>query len=524
VRFVRCLATWSAALAVVSGAVSPAGAHRTPLSRNEVRDRASRLPPDLMHEVAGMQYVLTPDELAVLLSDTNAARCRAWIDGWWTKRDPIPTNEANEARDEHEQRVLTAQAAFGRGAWPGWDDRGVVVIRYGTPAVRSQTGADVQQPGVYVPAEELWYYPQFHVYVRFHDTGYNGYAQYQESVQISLDERPRNDRREMASVKLPDLPMDYMDVDIDLTDAMGAYRPLADAGYDRFMRQVHDYYNLVDEMPAVYPFDLPAMHIPAFVAVQRFRGGDGVDRVDVNTEFNSTVRPMNVRSHRRRFVTTSVFWNQAGKVVGRVAHADSIGTGLFASDSLATVINQVTMTLPPGTYRMAVAVQEEGSGRFASAQREIECYNMDNGVAMSDLALARTIDMAKDGSPFNRGPLEVVPQPSGIYRAGAPVPVYFEVYHVGVSDHGGRAYRVEYTIKPRNEPHRSLWSRLFGGSDEPLQVRSGFDAVAPGPDDVVHVSAGTGNLPPGDYVLEVAVTDGATSRRVVRETSFHLLK
>ena len=509
---------------MVSGAATPAGAHRTALSHKEVRDRASLLPPDLMHEVAGMQYVLTPDELDDLLSDSHAARCRAWIDSWWDRRDPIATDGENEARVEHEARVLNAQATFGRGAWPGWDDRGEVLVRYGAPAMRSKTGADVLPPGVLIPAEELWYYPKFNVYVRFHDTGYNGYAQYQESVQISLDERPRNDRREMASKHLRDLPMDYMDVDIDLTDAMGAYRPMADAQYDRFMRSVHGYYDLVDEMPAVYPFDFPAMHIPAFVSVQRFRGGDGVDRVDVNTEFHSTVRPMNVRSQSRRFVTTSVFWNQKGKVVARVARADSIGTGMFAVDSLATVINQITMTLPPGTYRMAVAVQEEGSGRFASARREIDCYNMDNGVSMSDLALARSIDMARDGSPFNRGPLEVVPRPSGQYRAGHSIPVYFEIYHVGMSDHGGRAYRVEYTIKPRNAPHRSLWSRMFGGSDEPLQVRSGFDAVAPGPDDVVHVSAGTGNLPPGDYVLEVAVTDGATSRRVVREASFHLLK
>jgi len=55
-------------------------------------------------------------------------------------------------------------------------------------------------------------------------------------------------------------------------------------------------------------------------------------------------------------------------------------------------------------------------------------------------------------------------------------------------------------------------------------VRSRFDALAPGPHDFVHVSAVTKNLEPGDYVLEVAVTDRSSSRRVVRETTFRLLK
>jgi GWxTD domain-containing protein len=95
-----------------------------------------------------MQYVLRPEELADLLSNTKPARCQAWIDAWWAARDPIPTDGTNQARDEHERRVLEAQAHFGRGKWPGWDDRGEVLIRYGEPASRMQSGADVVPPGV----------------------------------------------------------------------------------------------------------------------------------------------------------------------------------------------------------------------------------------------------------------------------------------------------------------------------------------------------------------------------------------
>jgi hypothetical protein len=219
-----------------------------------------------------------------------------------------------------------------------------------------------------------------------------------------------------------------------------------------------------------------------------------------------------------------VFWNRRGEEIARLARVDSIRTNPFAADSVAGVVNQLTTTLPPGTYRMAATVVEEGSGRFASARRNVNCYDMDGGVAMSDLALARSIDAARDGSPFNRGALEVVPRPSGQYRVGESVPVYFEVYHVGENGAGAHAYAVEYTIKPLSGGRRSLWARLLGRSETPLQIRSTFDAVAPGPHDMVRIFAGTRNLWPGEFRLEVAVTDEASSRRIVRETTFRLVK
>jgi GWxTD domain-containing protein len=518
-------AVWlsAAIIAVVCGRQSHAGVH-PPLSNDEVRKRAEKLPADLTYEIAAMQYVLTPLELADLLEDTDEARCRAWIDAWWDARDPIPTNAENEARDEHERRRLNAQAHFGRGRWPGWDDRGEVFIRYGNPAVRDEIGADVLPPGVFIPAEELWYYPQFHVYARFHDTGFNGFAQFLEQVETPLAERPRSDRRNLASEYNPDLPMDYMDVDMTLADAMFLYPPLADAAWDNFLQQVHGYYDLEDLMPAVYPFDMPEMQLPAYMAVHSFRGGAGVDRVDVSTEFESSARPLSAGSTCRRFITTSVFWDRRGVVIARHSRADSIATDALVTQPVAGVVNQITLTLPPGTYRMAVTVEEEGSGRFASTRREVICHGMNEELAMSDLALARSIKPAREGSPFNRGAIEVVPRPSAKYRIGQPLPVYFELYRVPADHRGKHSYSVEYTIKPRVERRRSLWSRLIGRGEDPVQVSSSFRAVSNSADDFVQFTAGTKNLPAGEYVLAVEVTDGAELRRVTRETTFSLLK
>jgi len=523
VRPIRLMAaTILTVLIAVLGRTGATAGKRAPLDSDDVRKRVEKFPADLVHEIAGMQYVLPPDQLSELLSNRDPATCRTWIDAWWDTRDPVPTNKKNEARDEHERRVLTAQAEFGRGAWPGWDDRGEVYIRYGDPLTRQISGADVVPPGVYVPAEELWYYPQFNIYTQFAESGKFGYVQYQETVKLPPGERARGDRRVIASEYNPDLAMDYMGFEYDVPDAMHLYAPLAGAGYENYLKKVYSYYDLVDQAPSVYPFDFADMHIPAFVSVQSYRGGDGVDRVDVNTEFVSSIAPVSVKERARRFVTTSVFWNREGDEIARETRADSVRTGFAPGDSVVTVLNMLTMTLPPGAYRMAVTVEEQGTKRFATARRAVLCHDMEGAIAMSDLLLARRIDVAREESAFNRGPLEVVPRPSGIYKVGESVPVYFEVYNVGVDKAGAHGYTVEYAVKPKRDRPRSLWWRLTRKKEEALSVRSSFETASFGPHDVVHVSAVTRNLWAGEFVLEVAVIDAATSKRVTREVTFRL--
>ncbi|MDH4038505.1 MAG: GWxTD domain-containing protein [Candidatus Krumholzibacteria bacterium] len=513
------------ALVVVAG-FAARDAHPTrlkKLSREDVRERSASLSPSLVQEIAALQYLLAPDDLAALLSTPENHRCRTWIDAWWAPRDPDYTSPQNEARVEHEHRVDVAREHFARGAWPGWDDRGEVFIRYGGPASYGRVPADVVA-GIYIAAQEYWYYPQFDMFARFTDpTGSGRYFLYLEGVQTPVGARARSDRRNLASEWNPDRPMDYMTVDAEALVFAYLPPPFVEKGYDDFMKRVYRYYDVVEKTPVVYPFDFAAMRVPMNFAVHSFRGGDGVDRVDVNTEFESSVTPPSGDSYSRRFVTTTVFWDAAGHEIVRHARTDSVGTWSLVEDSVCTVVNQTSLTLPPGAYRVAVTVRESASGRFTSLRRTVGCPDMEETPAMSDLALARAIGAAREASPFNRGPLEVVPRPSACYRLGAPVPVYFEVYHLGTDADGAHSYTVEYAITPMSARPRSIWKR-FISHEEPLQVRSLFEAVAPGPDDVVHVSASTQNLWPGEFKLEVTVRDGASSRRVSRATTFRLLE
>ena len=63
---------------------------------------------------------------------------RAFLDSFWSDRDPDLTTAANERRLEHYRRVWYAMQNFSEGKQP-WDQRGEVYIRFGEPDHRSRS-------------------------------------------------------------------------------------------------------------------------------------------------------------------------------------------------------------------------------------------------------------------------------------------------------------------------------------------------------------------------------------------------
>jgi GWxTD domain-containing protein len=58
----------------------------------------------------------------------------AWIEAYWEARDPSPGTPQNELREEHYQRIRTANARYGALLLKGIEtDRGRIYIRYGEP-------------------------------------------------------------------------------------------------------------------------------------------------------------------------------------------------------------------------------------------------------------------------------------------------------------------------------------------------------------------------------------------------------
>ncbi|MBN1894960.1 GWxTD domain-containing protein [bacterium] len=118
----------------------------------------------------GMWTVLSTDQFEALAALKGYDRLE-WLRKYWKLRDPTPTTEINECRDEFEQRVEYAWENFSetwnyrnfkvlqdqylRDGWPHapWDARGEIYILYGEPESISIAGFN----------EEEWAYNRYRI-------------------------------------------------------------------------------------------------------------------------------------------------------------------------------------------------------------------------------------------------------------------------------------------------------------------------------------------------------------------------
>ena len=115
--------------------------------------------PDVLRSVAQVWPAL-PDSLrAALGGEPDSLRAGAGVAlvAWWNGQDPLPATDANERLVEHLRRVAEASRRFPTPpeetveGGVGYDDRGVVYVRYGEPARVER----LRSPALDVPASSL---------------------------------------------------------------------------------------------------------------------------------------------------------------------------------------------------------------------------------------------------------------------------------------------------------------------------------------------------------------------------------
>jgi GWxTD domain-containing protein len=473
-------------------------------------------------ELASLHPLLTEDELLDLLALRSEDSVRLWIDEYWRNHDPLFTTTENEARIEHDRRAEFATTWFGHAEWPGWDQRGEICIRYGLPSGREIESAEVISPGTYVRPTELWYYPNLDMIVQFEDAYGNGsYTYLLEHVQLPSYERPRNDRRTMASEYLPDMNMEWMTTDAEIGDHIP--NPSYEFLFDDFQDGLLRFPQVLEETPVVYPFDFATMRVPFDFDVAVFKGGDSVDRVDVNAEFEpGKISAPGAIPHQYR--ATAAFFDRDSNVVARLSHTATVESVSAAAESLFAMVMQLPFTLSPASYNLAITLEEMGTGRFTSLRKLITCDDFERRLALSTVCFSSRIETATNPSAFTRGALEVVPRPSARYELTTSVPVYFEVYNLAADGDGTHRYTVSYRVVPLSPAPKSLWKKIVGGSQDAATLASSFQSAATGSNDVVYLFVKTDRLWPGDFELDVAVVDEVSKEQTNRKGRFSLVE
>lgn len=553
----------AAAIAVASVTGVRAGKPEFAIKSDLVR----RLSPPLQRKIAGLQYLLNPYQLRQFFSLPTDSLRQRWIQSFWDTADPTPATPENEMRIEHEIRVDVASRMFANKQWPGWDRRGEIFIRYGSPDYRGKVHAEVTARKVHPPGE-LWFYRRHLMVIQFEDFNLNGRYDYAiKPLGLARDTDPEliefllyDTEQALQSQIPPDLLSFYRDPEI-VEEAITDWTPLHETLYgvqleqvrqprlrgttegmdeianpdtkamvpnnpsevflrDRVTEYANNFEVVTEETPSSYPFNFEQNPVRFVFSVDQFRGGEGINRVEVNLELEARLTPGETGATSRTYKTAAVFWDAGGEEASRQEREIAVPTAPGMTDSVRLLPVQVLFSLRKSYYRMAVSVEEVGTDHMSAYRSTMPFNDYRYDLALSDILFASKIGPVERQSPFNRGALEVIPHPARLYRKGDLVPVYFEIYNLQPKDDGMSSYTVEYRIVPHAPQKSAFWDRFRATS--PV-ISSRFESSCYGSYDQQYVSIGTENLWEGTFDFLVTAKDGFAQTVVYRKEIFRII-
>jgi len=137
------------------------------------------LDPSSKEFLSKTRYTIKKQEKDIFLSIPPEKR-QEFVNEFWKKRDPDPSTEINEFKEEYFRRLEISNALFKEGTTPGWlQDRGRIYTILGPPDNR------LVNPGFKDFHYENWYYWPNYVIV-FEDRDLNGEYQITQAGEFTL--------------------------------------------------------------------------------------------------------------------------------------------------------------------------------------------------------------------------------------------------------------------------------------------------------------------------------------------------
>ena len=481
-----------------------------------------------------------------LLTEAELARVEGWsperrreqLQGWWSARDPLPFSEVNERWVEQMERIRVARDVYRwkkpvtkeklvgsvntQAGLPAvstrldgrpLDDRGPIYLRHGPPDDRGGPGLD--ECGFWFYAREgLPDDGSFAVHFR----GGRG-----------LDEAMAFWGNDCVFSNLPTTGRGLQH----FAPGSEGLEPWARA---RIM-QATAADLAVGLSTDSYPFEIEN-RIPLDVAPANF--SYFVEGTDVALYFAVPVPAMRTRNHLTRYRKGLVLYDERGREVAResadmqavVTRPGSRRDAGGAADEDGGewyLVDLFRLRIDPGSYRFALQVDDLEGGGIGVLRGDLRVRRFaPTGLEVSDPVLSAEVIETRAVPRFERYGRTIVPLPTGRFLRSQPLFLYYEVYNLQRGEGRQASFRVDYTIRAERLD-RSAVERFFGTlrglagvRAEPDAVTLSFEREGPLPSRAVwpeHLSFDTAALPPGEYALEIVITDHAFHDRQTRQTT-----
>jgi tetratricopeptide (TPR) repeat protein len=447
-----------------------------------------------------------------------------FLQGWWSRRDPLPFSEVNERWVEQMRRTRVARNVFRwkkplieedrvvLGGEPyveaaafrldgrRLDGRGRLYLRHGEPDGQAGVGRD--ECG-------FWYYDR------------EGLPGGDVAFNFKID--PMGNDCVVSLLPTTPMGLQHFAPGVGGLDRL-AGRRVRDATYsDLTVGISSDSY--VFEIEHRIQLEATPANFSYFV-----------QGTDVALFFSMPLPSIWHQGDRTRYRKGLVLYDEAWREIAREsADMETVvtlrGVGRVSAEELY-LVDLFRMRIQPGRYHYALQVDDLGGDGMGVVKGDLDVRRfLPGGFALSDLVLSANV--VEDGSypRFQRYGRTIYPLPTRRFLPGQPLFLYYEVYNLqpDKSDEGRlEVFRVDYTVRAERLDRNAV-RRFFGAlvdrvglREEPNAVTLSFESGGEPTETGVwpqHLSLDTAALPPGEYTLEVVVTDHGLQDRQARQAA-----
>ena len=464
----------------------------------------------------------------------------AWLARFWNQRDVVEGRDAGERLAEHNRRWLYAHRNFRlvsrhrhyditevyRSSQAEFDDRGIIYLRHGEPDQRATFPSDLNR----IEPNQSWLYHRPTGDLVFNFVARDDASDY-KLVESLVD--AMGFRTAVQAAGHPD--QGVIDLYASREQFGGTYARVARGGSmagaalaDERSVGRHDIVTgtTTDSYEQRFPVSLNVV-VSDFV-VGRFESDTATrqslhvvfaipaDRLSPEPGGEGVLYPLHFRllvtdlqdSLVARLDTLRVF------TAHQALHAPSFLSG------------RLTLPVPVGDYRyrLLISTTDQLAGQLVERDT-VRVPSLDGrSWAASDVVMGRAggglVWLARHPARDGAGAAvdSVLLNPLDRYPVGSVLELYFEVYGLDP----GRPYHTE--IRVERQGGRSIFGMiggLFGGHHAPALLA--FDASADGPVTRVHRGISLKDVPTGNYVLTVTLTDPASGRHIVQRQSLQVV-
>jgi GWxTD domain-containing protein len=489
-----------------------------------------------------MKFILSQKELEAL-KELDVEGRRAWIESYWQRSADDAVVTRDERLAEHYRRLshvertfalaipqrrhYSAISAYRPKEQSGFDDRGVIYLRHGTPDdVARFTGPNVQR-------NESWRYRRADGDLVFHfvsDEDTQDFKLVTSLADALIRTNSTLGQQRASSENVGELFESRSGLDPIYNRLAFQFDPmLLREEEEDIARDVKEGTSTASYVPES-PDSLPFFTYPA-----AFRGASGDPEINLYFGVPTSELEMQQDGETARLAYSAqlVVADPDGETVAARA-VDSLAVALPQAPSReegVLVPDVLQSTLPAGDYRYRLRVRDLLSGKTGTIAAEIEIPDF-RGFSMSSIVLASRVDPAGASGKFARGDMKVVPLPSLRFRVGQPVFVYYEIYGLSPGEDGRTRYRTEYTVRTR-ERKRNIAVKVLGAvgnligtrKEKAEEVGLSVDGEAAQAERLREtIALDLNESEPGPYELIVEIEDLATGKEVKRRAPFVLTK